>query len=863
MQTYTQRNSAEILLIRHFAINSKVASCVTAGFSHSATIFVHHVLHCDIVDCTASSQSPLSSTASLCLTLIDGYSILAENIREEGNSSLMFRGELIHQFSNVGHISFARSFPGFVRRRDSMRVVLGPRDAHRVEVQKGDMLSVEATGQRIMLLAFDCRGRSALDLLDTVSSGTVESCDFDCAELLGWIAAQGGKGDDRFPCAVIDDADGFVALKARAACTVWALHPLSANQLVGDASPGEATVSLRPANAGNATPLPQPLGSVRDEFTVERGTAKAYSVERGEIIQIIDVEGQQCSDFMAFRTSGLDHGAEWMIDSTATRSMVRRAYPGPGLLDKFFDREMNPLLSVVQDTCGRHDTFGLACTARGYEERGFPGHLNCSDNMSDELAPYGIARRAAWPAVNFFWSTWIDPDSHSILTEESHSRPGDWVAMRALDNLVCVSTACPDDIDPINGWNPTDVHVRIYRADTQLTRAVAYREKEDASMSISQESAFHSRTSRLTEQFAPARDLWAPVTFPSYGTLGEYWACRESATLQDMSSLRKYDIVGPDAERLLQRAMTRDIGRLAVWRGTYALMCDEVGSVIDDGTLFRLAPDLFRWCCGTEESARVLSELAESENWQVRVHGHGGALPNLALQGPRSRDVLQGLVFTVPTVPSLDNLRWFGVTVARLRNREGAPFMLSRTGYTGELGYELFCSRSHAEELWDALMEAGEEHDIAPMGSAALEILRVEAGLPSPGAEFAPGVDAHEAGLGFAVALDKKADFTGRAALERNARDPRRRLRGLLLNGDEAPVAGSHVYAGERPVGTVTSAVRSPLLEQAVAMAHIAVEHAETGAQLEVGQLDGRMKRLPATVADAPFVDPERKRPRL
>ena len=129
-------------------------------------------------------------------------------------------------------------------------------------------------------------------------------------------------------------------------------------------------------------------------------------------------------------------------------------------------------------------------------------------------------------------------------------------------------------------------------------------------MAISQESAFAPETSKLTKHFAPARDLWAPVSFPSTGAIGEYWACREAGTLQDMSGLRKYDIVGPDAERLLQRAMTRDVARLAVWRGTYALMCDETGAVIDDGTLFRLAPDLFRWCCGTEESARVKEKIA-------------------------------------------------------------------------------------------------------------------------------------------------------------------------------------------------------------------------------------------------------------
>lgn len=653
----------------------------------------------------------------------------------------------------------------------------------------------------------------------------------------------------------------LLALSANGACHVWAINPTPADELVGDAAPGAVEITYKPAKPSPSLLLPPVLGDVRDEFTVSRGTARAYEVQPGEVVQIIDVEGQQCSDFMALRSEGLDCGEELMIDSTATRSMVRGAYPTPGLFDKFFDRDMRPMMNVVQDTCGRHDTFGLACTARGYEERGFPGHVNCSDNISGALAPFGAEQRAAWPAINFFWNTWIDPNHHGLMTEESYSRPGDYVALKAMDRLVCVSTACPDDIDPINGWNPTDVHVRIYKPDAPIRRAVAYREKEDAPMSISQESAFHPCTSKLTSHFAPARDLWAPVSFPSVGTIGEYWACRERVTLQDMSGLRKYDIVGPDAEKLLQKALTRDVTRLAVWRGTYALMCDESGAVVDDGTLFRLAPHLFRWCCGTEESARVLSDLAQAEGLQVRVHGMGGALPNLALQGPRSREVLQKIVFTQPQVPALEHVKWFGATVARLNDREGVPFMLSRSGYTGELGYELFCAQDDAPALWDALMAAGEEFGIEPMGSAALEMLRIEAGLAAAGAEFAPGVDAYESGLGFAVDL-KKPDFVGRAALERNARDPRKLLKGLSFESDDVPAHGAHVFAGERAIGVITSATRSPIMDKTIAMARLAVEHAENGTVLEVGQMDGRMKRLTATVCNTPFYDPKRERAR-
>ena len=564
---------------------------------------------------------------------------------------------------------------------------------------------------------------------------------------------------------------------------------------------------------------------------------------------------------MAFSADALQAGREAMIDSTATRTMLRRAYPGPGLFDKFYDAELEPMLNVVQDTCGRHDTFGMACTARGYEDAGYPGHVNCSDNISAALDSYSIKSRKAWPAINFFWNTWVDVHSSQIQTEESWSRPGDFVILRAIQPLVCVSTACPDDIDPINGWNPTDIHVRIYRADAPIRRAVAYREKEDAPVTLSQESAFHPKTSKLTRDFAPARNLWVPNSYSSVGTLGEYWACRNAATLQDMSGLRKYDVVGPDAERLLQRAMTRDIAKLAVWRGTYALMCDAQGDVIDDGTLFRLADQRFRWCCGSEESARHLSALAASNGFQVRINAAGDALPNLALQGPNSRDILRKIVFTQPHVPSLDELKWFGVTQARIGDRDGLPFMLSRSGYTGELGYELFCSASDAPRLWETLMKAGQDHGLTPMGGAALEMIRIEAGLAAANAEFAPGVDAHEAGLGFAVDL-KKADFVGKAALERNLAAPRRVLKGLLMPGGDTVQHGAHVFARERPVGVVTSATHSPTLECGIAMARLAVEQAEPGTELEVGMLDGRMKRVEATVADIPFVDPSRSRAR-
>ena len=212
-------------------------------------------------------------------------------------------------------------------------------------------------------------------------------------------------------------------------------------------------------------------------------------------------------------------------------------------------------------------------------------------------------------------------------------------------------------------------------------------------------------------------------------------------------------------------------------------------------------------------------------------------------------------------MPALEHVKWFGATVARLKDREGAPFMLTRSGYTGELGYEIFCAEADALTIWDALTEAGEEFGLRPMGSAALEIIRIEAGLAAAGAEFAPGIDAFEAGLGFAVDL-RKSDFSGRAALERNSKDPRRLLRGLIFDCDDVPAHGCPVFRGERQVGVVTSATRSPELQSAVAMARLSVEHAATGTKLLVGMMDGHMKRLEVTVSDIPFVDPTRKRAR-
>ena len=159
----------------------------------------------------------------------------------------------------------------------------------------------------------------------------------------------------------------------------------------------------------------------------------------GEYIQIIDVAGRECSDFLALCAAGLDHGKERHIDMTTTRTLMGSGYPGPGLYSKYFDRDMQPLVEVVQDTCGRHDTFGLACAAKYYEDQGYFGHPNCSDNLNAVMAPYGVKPRRGWEAVNFFYNTGID-DHNVLFLDEPWSRPGDYVLLKAMTDLVCAST---------------------------------------------------------------------------------------------------------------------------------------------------------------------------------------------------------------------------------------------------------------------------------------------------------------------------------------------------------------------------------------------------------------------------------------
>ena len=186
----------------------------------------------------------------------------------------------------------------------------------------------------------------------------------------------------------------------------------------------------------------------------------------------------------------------------------------------------------------------------------------------------------------------------------------------------------------------------------------------------------------------------------------------------------------------------------------------------------------------------------------------------------------------------------------------------SRTGYSGELGYELFCHPKDAPALWDAVMEAGAPQGLAPLGLEALDLLRIEAGLVFAGYEFDDQVDPFEAGIGFTVTADKEDDFVGKEALAERRAHPQRVLVGLELAGNETAGHGDCVHVGRSQVGVVTSGMRSPVLQKNIALCRLNVRYAGVGTEVEVGKLDGHQKRIPATVVRFPFYDPEKLRPR-
>ncbi|HEY8439601.1 MAG TPA: aminomethyltransferase family protein [Candidatus Limnocylindrales bacterium] len=361
----------------------------------------------------------------------------------------------------------------------------------------------------------------------------------------------------------------------------------------------------------------------------------------------------------------------------------------------------------------------------------------------------------------------------------------------------------------------------------------------------------------------------------------EYNAIREAAALIDVSPLYKYVVSGPDATRLVDRVITRDATKLTPGRVFYTPWCDEHGKVIDDGTVHGLDDGSFRWTAADPQLRWLRMNAAGLD---VTIEDHTEPTAAVALQGPLSRAVLE-----TATGESFADLGYFRRRASAVKaGRRKVRVDVSRTGYTGDLGYELWVDAGQAVTVWDALWAAGQAHAIRPAGMLALDVVRLEAGLIllevdytsarhalNPEQSYSP----FEIGLGRLVSFDK-ADYVGRVALDRERRGggPARRLVGLqlewagiegLFSAQGLPPAISPVvdrsprpvFVGGRQVGRATSVGWSPILKQAIALASVPASLEMPGSKMDVEwSVEGRRGRVGAVVMPLPFLDLERKR---
>ena len=373
---------------------------------------------------------------------------------------------------------------------------------------------------------------------------------------------------------------------------------------------------------------------------------------------------------------------------------------------------------------------------------------------------------------------------------------------------------------------------------------------------------------------------WAGhITVGSYdlGLDREYWAIRDAAALIDVSPLMKYLIEGPDAAKLLDRLIPRDMAKLAIGQVYYTGWCDDDGKLLDDGTVTRLGERSYR-LTSAEPSLRWLHMNAVGMD--VTVTEVTERLGALSLQGPKSRAVLNRCCDT-----PLDGLKFFRMGHYRLAGRD---VTISRTGYTGDLGYEIWMDVADALPVWDALLEAGADYGLVPCGILAMDMARVEAGLFMLDVDYTAANHAwiagqksspYEMGLGWTVALDKPGYFVGRRALEREHREGSAwKLVGLEVDwtglervyGDAGlppqipatAVRGSlPVRRDGRQVGYASTSTWSPVLKKYIALVHLERPHYEPGTRVEIEiTVEHHRRYAPATVVALPFYDPPWKR---
>jgi aminomethyltransferase len=388
---------------------------------------------------------------------------------------------------------------------------------------------------------------------------------------------------------------------------------------------------------------------------------------------------------------------------------------------------------------------------------------------------------------------------------------------------------------------------------------------------------FHTRTSALCA--SQSWRTWSGyLVASSYDVVHdyEYHAIRNSAGLIDVSPLYKYDVRGRDALQLVNRVITRDAARCAVGQALYSCLCEDDGSVIQDGTVFRLGQDHFRFHLA-DPSLRWLK--LNAIGMDVTLEEVSERIAALALQGPQAFKILREIVDV-----GLGQLRFFRFTAAEILK---VPVIISRTGYTGDLGYEIWLSAEHAEPIWDLLMEKGKGFGIKPAGMLALDVARLEAGfilleVDYIGAEKAliasQKYSPFEIGLGWTVDL-KKLRFVGSEALRAlNGNAPPRQIVGLEINLSDYEYLFQQVglppqfpstawrgvvpvYHDERQVGHASTGGWSPILKKYVALATVEQEFVQIGTRLEMEvTVNYARKTAGVTVVKLPFYDPARKR---
>jgi glycine cleavage system T protein (aminomethyltransferase) len=387
---------------------------------------------------------------------------------------------------------------------------------------------------------------------------------------------------------------------------------------------------------------------------------------------------------------------------------------------------------------------------------------------------------------------------------------------------------------------------------------------------------FHERTFALCESLS-YRDWSGYYTVSNYETHHEheYNAIRNAAALIDISPLFKYLVSGPDAARLVDRVITRDVRTMDVGQVFYTPWCDEQGAVIDDGTVARLDEQRFRWT-SAEPSLRWITQ--NTTGLRVSVEEVSEATAALALQGPMAARVLRAC-----TDADVDALKYFHLTPGRIA---GVAVDISRTGYTGDLGYEIWIPSEHAVRVWDALMAAGQAFELKPVGMLALDVARTEAGLLLLDVDYVGSRKAlipsqrytpFEMGLARLVSADK-GPYVGRAALvEERGRGPRRKIVGLEIEWAEveaayerlgltpvAPAATSRVpvpvFRSNRQIGRATTTAWSPTLKRLIALATIDAPHFEHGTRVEFEiTVESARHFVGAKVVPTPFFNPSRK----